>query len=366
METRPSVKFPFYAKLALVLLSIVLVIFLMYEGHTILIPLFFSVLLALLLLPLTKWFQRRGLGKGLAAIISLLIFVVCVGLLFFFLGSQVASFSKDIPLLNERMNVWILELEKWIEFKFNIDPTQQMSYLTKASADIARVASIVAQGVFLTTGSVLIWTIFVFIFSFFMLTHRNLLRRFFLMLFKNEHHDSVQEVLNETRTLVNGYILGLIIEMGIVATLSSIAFLLFGIKYAIMLGIICGLLNVIPYIGIYSAITIGSIITLSNNTPVHALYLIVISIVIHFIDANIIMPRIVGGRVQMNPLITIMAVITGSMIWGIAGMFLFIPLVAIMKIIFGRVDGLKPWAVLMGADEEEKKSKKKIEAISKD
>lgn len=359
METNQLIKFPFYARLALTLLSIFLIMMFMYVGHKLIIPLFFSALLAILLLPLVQWMQRKGLPNGIAAIISLLLFVVSVFLIFFFLGKQIVSFSQDVPQLAERINAWIVELEQWIEQRFGIDSKAQMGYLTQASEGIAHTATIVAQSVFLTTGSLLIWTVFVFIFSFFMLTHRRLIHRFFLLLFREKDHERVNEALGETKMLVNGYILGLILEMIIVAVLSGIAFMLFGIKYAVMLAIICGLLNVIPYIGIYTAMAIGAIITLSNSTPAHALSLIIISVVIHFIDANVILPRIVGGRVQMNPLVTIVAVMVGSMIWGIAGMFLFIPLAAILKIVFSKVTGMEAWSVLMGMEEREKKQRTK-------
>lgn len=358
MDEKVLVKLPFYAKLALVLLSISLIVLFMHEGRTLIIPLFFSTLLAMLLLPAVKWLQKMGLGKSFSAIISLFLFIGFIFLLLFFLGKQIASFSQDLPALEDRMNAWILELERWIDQQFAIAPNEQVGYLKKAGDDITRAVTIVLQNIFMTTGGLLIWTIFVFIFTYFMLSYRSLIRRFFLMLFDSKHHDRVTEVLDETRTLVNGYLLGLLTEMMIIAFLSSVAFLIFGINYAVMLGVICGLLNIIPYIGIYTAISIGAIITLSNNTPVHALYLIAISLVIHFIDANIILPRIVGGRVKINPLITIIVVIIGSMLWGIAGMFLFIPLAAILKIIFSKVDDLKPWAILMGTEKDIKDSPK--------
>jgi predicted PurR-regulated permease PerM len=130
------------------------------------------------------------------------------------------------------------------------------------------------------------------------------------------------------------------------------AFLIFGVKYAFLLGVLAAVLNIIPYLGIYTATAIAAVVTLSNSSPNHALAVIAILIIIHFIDANVLMPRIVGRRVKMNPLITIVAVLMGNLLWGIPGMFLFIPLAGILKIIFERVEGLKPWAILMGTETE--------------
>lgn len=347
-----EIKLPFYARLAFLLLAIMLILLIMEEGKSIIIPLFFSLLIALMLLPITKWLERRRLPASLAAAVSILLFIVFVVGIFYFLGAQIADFSKDLPQLGQRMQLWVQDLQTWATARFHVDASRQLDYLNKGVADIARSASAIVQGFIIAVGGFAIWTIFVFIFTFFMLTHRTLLKNFVTCLFPKDHQASVHEILDETRMLANGYVLGLLTEMVIVAVLNCGAFFIFGIKYALLLGILTAVLNIIPYLGIYTGMAISALITLSNSSPAQALSVIIILIVIHFIDANVIMPRIVGRRVNMNPLITIVAVLTGHLIWGIPGMFLFIPLMGILKIIFERVDGLKPWAILMGTEKE--------------
>ena len=359
MEENNYIRLPFYARLALVLLSIVLILFLMQEAKSIIIPLFFSLLIAFMLLPVTKWLERRRLPRGVSAVVSILMFIVLVAGLFSFLAQQISDFSKDIPQLGTRVQLWTTELQAWVSRKYHVDYSHQMEYLNRAGAGIASYASTAAQTFLFALSGFVIWTIFVFIFTFFILTHRALLRKFLICLFSERFHPRVNEVLQETKLLANGYIMGLLLEMAIVAVLNCLVLFLFGIKYAFLLGVLAAVLNIIPYIGIYTATALAAIITLSNSTPSAALTVIIILIVVHFIDANILMPRIVGGRVKMNPLITIVAVLSGSILWGISGTFLFIPLAAMLKIIFERVDGLKPWAILMGTEEEEKKPLKK-------
>lgn len=355
MEESTQIRLPFYARLALVLLTIVLILVIMHEGKSIIIPLFFSLLIAFMLLPVTKWLERRRLPPGLAAVVSILLFVVLIAGLFSFLTQQVSDFSKDLPQLGVRIQEWTKELQAWVGHKYHLDYTHQIEYLNKAGAGIANYASTIAQTFFLALSGFVIWTIFVFIFTFFILTHRSLLKKFLICLFADKHHNRVNEVMQETKLLANGYVMGLLIEMVVVAALNCIVLLLFGIKYAFLLGVLAAVLNIIPYIGIYTATGIAAIVTLSNSTPSAALTVIIILIIVHFIDANILMPRIVGSRVKMNPLITIIAVLSGSILWGISGTFLFIPLAAMLKIIFERVEGLRPWAILMGTEEEEKK-----------
>lgn len=350
-----TMRLPFYVRFALVLLSVVLLLFLMQEAKSILIPLFFSLLIALMLLPITRRLERWRLPRSLAAILSILMLVVVLAGLFIFLGQQISDFSKDLPMLGKRLQAWTGELQGWVRTKYHLNYSRQLEYLNKAGAGIFTYASIIAQAFFVALGGFIIWTIFVFIFTFFILTHRGLLKKFVVCLFAERYHTRVNEVVAETRLLANGYVVGLMIEMVIVAALNIVCLLVFGVKYALLLGILAAVLNIIPFIGIYTATGIAALVTISNSTPGHALTVIIILLVVHFVDANILMPRIVGSRVKMNPLITIIAVLSGSILWGISGTFLFIPLTAMLKIIFERVDGLKPWAILMGTEEDDTK-----------
>jgi predicted PurR-regulated permease PerM len=345
-------KHPFYIRLAAVLISLVLILLILKEGSSLIIPLFFSLLIALMLLPFTKWLERRKIPRGFAAGIAILLFITFIAALFFFLGAQMAQFSKDLPLLGERLQTWAADSQLWIANKYGLDTSKQLEYLNRGAEGFAQWASVVAQALVLAISGFALWTLFVFIFTFFILTHRSLLKAFLTQLFKRKDQPQVIEIITESKQLANSYILGLLIEMVIVAVLNCTALFIFGIKYALLLGVITAVFNIIPYIGFYTATAFAGLITLSDASPGKALTVIIVLLAIHIIDANIIMPRIVGKKVNMNPLVTIVAVLLGSQLWGISGMFLFIPLIAILKIIFERVEGLKPWAVLIGTEEE--------------
>jgi len=355
-DTGTPVKFPFYARLALVLLSIVLILFIMHEGSTIIVPLFFSVLIAFLLLPLAKWLERRGLPRALASLISILLLVAFLTGVIYFLVQQIVDFGRDLPALQDQVMNWVAHLQAWIEKKYHMDSSHQMSYVNKNLSVIVGSVTATAQLVAMGLIGFIIWTIFVFIFSFFVLNHRHMLRRFLTMLFQKKHQDRVQEIMQDTRLLANGYVLGLMTEMIVVAVMNCVVLALFGVKYALLLGVLGAVLNLIPYLGIYTATAIAALITLSNSTPGMALTVIIIFVVVHFLDANILLPRIVGSRVKMNPLATIIVVIIGNIVWGIPGMFLFIPLAGILKLIFERVNSLQPWAMVMGTENEPKET----------
>ena len=158
--------------------------------------------------------------------------------------------------------------------------------------------------------------------------------------------------------------------MVIVSTVVCIVFWALDVKYAILLGLITGLFNIIPYLGIFTALLLSTLITFATAAVAGKVVLVIITLVItHLIDSNILLPVIVGSKVKINPLITVLGVVTGEMIWGISGMFLSIPVIAVMKIVFDRVESLKPWGLLLG--EEEKPLRKKaiplaVEAAAED
>jgi len=175
-----------------------------------------------------------------------------------------------------------------------------------------------------------------------------MLKEFLISVFKIEHKEKVQEVLKESRVVVQSYMVGLMIEMGIVALINWIGFMIIGIEFAIFLAVFAAVLNLIPYIGMLIASVFCMLITLSTSTnPSDAIWILVVLIVVQFFDNNIIMPKVVGSKVKINALITILGVLIGAALCGISGMFLSIPCIAILKVIFERIDGLKPWGILL-------------------
>jgi len=198
---------------------------------------------------------------------------------------------------------------------------------------------------------------FTFIYTFFFLLYRTLILKFLESVFLKENKSTVYEIIEQVQYVIRKYIIGLIIEMGIVAIGVSMAFTFMGVRYAILLGLLTGLFNIIPYVGIFTALVISATVTLGTSPDsTQAVWVIVTLVVTHLVDSNVLLPLVVGSKVRINALITILGVVTGEMIWGIPGMFLSIPCIAVLKIIFDRVESLKPWGIILG-DEERKQNK---------
>ena len=345
-----SVKLDFYARLALILHALILTLLLMHLGKTVIIPLFFALLISFALLPVSRQLEKFGLHRGVAAAISVLIFVIIIGSFIDILSHQVVNFTRNLPELQARISASLQDLSGWLNQTYHIDYQQQTDYLRKSAGSLESTAFSSLGATFIGVAEVFILTIFFLIFTFFMLYHRRLFKRFIMALFPKEELPKVEEVLVSARSMINRYIIGLLTEMFILIILLWTTLGILGIKYALLISVMAALLNVIPYLGIYTAMAISMLITFANGLPSHALTVGIVFIIAHFLDANIILPRIVGGNVKLNPLITIIAVLTGKLIWGIPGMFLFIPLAAIIRIISEKVESLQPWAILMGEE----------------
>jgi predicted PurR-regulated permease PerM len=357
-----AVRLPFYARLALSLLAIVLILFIMSVGKSIFIPLVFALLVSVLLYPLCSFMEQKWkLPRWLASIVSLLTFIAfIVGLVYFF-TSQVVRFAHDLPKMKDRFDHILVDLQFWIQTHYGIDVHEQVAYINDSSGKIVETIANSVGNTFLGIATFVIWMIFVFIFTYFMLFHRRLLYRFATSLFKARYTGKVVEVVTETQGMINNYVVGLITEMVILAVLNTVVLGIMGIPYFLLIGVLAAVINIIPYLGIYTAMAIGMLITFAQASGTLAIQLAIAFIIIHFIDANVLLPRIVGKRVKMNPLITIITVLAGHLIWGIPGMFLFIPMVAIFKIISHRIKTLEPWCILIGTEDNEEGLVDKLE-----
>jgi predicted PurR-regulated permease PerM len=150
---------------------------------------------------------------------------------------------------------------------------------------------------------------------------------------------------------VQHYITGLLTETSIVAILNITGLLIIGAPFAILLGIISAILNLIPYIGGLVAVFLSALITFTNTGSIEkAVWTIIVFMIVQLIDNNFLVPRIIASRVKLNALISIVGVLIGGALCGISGMFLSIPIIAICKVIFDKVDGMEPWGKFLGDD----------------
>jgi predicted PurR-regulated permease PerM len=240
-------------------------------------------------------------------------------------------------------------LQHWFEHLFGISTAKQSLYVQQMLNRFMENSGTVLSSTFSVITDLLVLITLIPVYVFLLLLYRNLLLYFTIQVFSGNNSVKVSSILHEIKQVIQNYIVGLLIEAAIVATMNSVALMVLGIPYAILLGVLGAILNLVPYLGGIIAIALPILMALVTKEGLfYPAMVVVLYLVIQFIDNNIIVPKIVASKVRINALISILAVLVGGAIWGISGMFLSIPMVAILKIIFDRVTPLKPWGMLLG------------------
>ena len=351
---------PFYEKLSLVLVGLIALGYLVIQAKDVLDPLMFGFLFAILLLPISNFFERKcHLPRSASSLLSILLLIGFVFGIGYLVGSQVSNLADDWPQLKSQVSDSVINLQGWVSSAFHINAAKQMTYVNNTTKKIIASSTSVLGTTFGAISSLMLFYVFMMIFTFFILFYRRLLFRFIVWVFDENNKSIVVDIAENIQSILRQYILGLFLEMGIVSTVACTIFWIIGIKYAVLLGLLVGLFNIIPYLGIFSALLLSSIITFATGSVKDAIEVAVSVIAIHAIDSNLLLPTIVGSKVRLNALITFLGIVIGEMIWGLSGMFLSIPTIAIFKIIFDRVETLKPWGFLMGGSYEYKASAEK-------
>lgn len=339
-----------FAKMVYPLLCFTLILLLLYVGQEILKPFAFACLLAMLLLSPCRFFERQGFPRAVAALMSLLLATLVFVIVFYFISNSIISFREDLPLMMKNIDASIRQLEGWIQKTFHMS-RRDVREIVENSTDkvLPSTSSIVNQTVNTLTSALFIG-ILIFITSFLLLLYRTLIVLFFTTFFSEQYTERIHLIFSNARYVIRSYIVGLFIETVIVAIAFCSVLFILGVKYALLLGVISALLNIIPYIGIFIACILSALITLTTDTPITVVWVVISMIIIHMIDSNILMPRIVGSKVKMNALATILGVVVFTALWGIPGTFMAVPIMAIMKVVFDEIEPFRPFAILMSDD----------------
>ncbi|MET4082017.1 AI-2 transport protein TqsA [Pedobacter sp. UYP30] len=337
-------KYPFYIKAPIILLGIIIACFILNVLQDILVPLSFALLIAILLNPLCNRFQRK-FPLVIAIAFTMLIAIVVLVALIYFLSWQVSHFFDDFDAIKQKFGELLHTIQTWLRHQFGLSTKKQVQILNDAINNSKAMIGQTLTGVLAVLSVVFLIPVYTFL----IMLYKNLILNFLYEVFSEENKKKVAEILGETKSAIQSYIVGLLIETAIVAVLNSSALLILGVPNAILIGVIGAILNLLPYIGGIIAIALPVLMaTLTKDGFTTQLLIVGAYALIQFIDNNILVPRIVSSKVQINALISIVIVLMGAALWGISGMFLSIPFIAVLKIVFDRVEGLKPWGKLLG------------------
>lgn len=356
MEIR---KKPFYQKLSFNLISIALIIVALYVGQGVILPILFAILLATLLLPVVNFLMVKRIPKAISILIPLLVSIIAGAAILFLLTKQIIHFFDDSEALKTRFTEFGTQTQAWLGEQLGISKSKQADYVTDGMTKLKTLAPKVVSATFLSLTGILTFTILIPIYTFLILFYKDTIKKFLVDSFSDTSERKVEGILYDSTMVARAYVLGLFIETVLVFALNVAGFLILGIKYAVFLALLAALLNNIPYIGIMIANVICILITLvSSENATDAIWVGAILGVVQFLDNNFGMPLIVGNKVKINALVTIVGILIGGAICGVPGMFLAIPGLAVMKIIFEKIEDTKPWSVLLSDQSSENKKRK--------
>ncbi|MBU2061998.1 MAG: AI-2E family transporter [Bacteroidetes bacterium] len=341
--------FPFYAKLSLISIGSFSLAAMLYIGRGILVPILFAIIIAIILSPFIDFLVRKRMNRVLAISIALTIISFCGFTLMLFIGSRLTFFAETFPLVMDKFYVIIENTVNWLSHYFHIRTRVINSFIEDSKTELFSNGKKEIGATLSFMGNTLVSAVLIPVYVFMILFYQPLLLDFFRRVFGKSNEKDVNEILGSTKSIIQSYLIGLLLEALIIAALNTIGLLILDIRYAIVLGIIGALLNVIPYLGGLIAMSLFAIVALvTKDSSIYMLYVIILYSVIQFIDNNYIIPKLVGSKVKINALVAIVAAIAGGALWGVAGMFLSLPLIAITKLIFDRIEVLKPWGFLLG------------------
>jgi predicted PurR-regulated permease PerM len=326
----------------------VLFLFIVYAAN-ILSPILLSFFLTILLYPLFKWLTRKKVPEMLSITIVLIVLFAGMALLVWFISSQFSRLIADFPSLRANVTAHLERLSSWINSKTNYSTEKQLQLINEQSEKLVNFAGGYLGGIASSLTTLFVFFGLVPIYIFLLLFYRNLLLRFVFMWYKQSDHTNVKDTVQEMQGIIKSYLGGLLIQIAYITILLGGILMIFGIKHALLIGILFAILNLIPYVGALIGNIIGVLLTLTSSDQLSDVLTVLITIaVVQFLDNNILMPKIVGSKIRINALTSIVAVIAGGALAGISGMFLSLPVVAVLKVVFDRSNHLKQWGVLFG------------------
>ena len=342
---------PGYIRYSILILGILASGFIFYIGQDIIIPLLFAMLIAILLDPLVTFLQRIKIPRLVAITLAILLSFLILSGLVYFIFIQLSVFNESLPMFTEKFNHVLDQSKNWISGEFNISIESINAQLDKWGKSIFEESGALIGNTLSTITDLIIVWLLIPVYVYLFLYYQTLFLTFIDRASDKKNQETISEVLIEGKKMTQSYLIGLLLEIIIMSVLNSAGLMILGIEYAILLGIIGAFLNVIPYIGGVVSTALPMIVALVTKDSISSPLLVLgVYILIQFIDNNFLIPLVVASRVKINALISIVVVLIFGALSGVSGMFLAIPLTAIIKIIFDRIDSLKPYGLLLGVE----------------
>ena len=307
----------------------------------------------MLFLPVSRWLRKKGFSNALAILTCVLGFVAILAGIVWLITWQVTDLASDLGNIEQKLNKMIADVKQFINNHFGISPKKQ-DELLKSNQQEGSMSSYVS-GIGSGMMSFFVDFILVLVYIFLFMYYRSHIKKFILQLIPAKEKRNTEEIISGIEKVSQQYLTGLGLMIVGLWIMYSIGFSIVGVKFAVFFAILCGLLEIVPFVGNLTGnlLTVLMVVVQGGSTNMIIGVLITYAVV-QFLQTYILEPLVVGAEVNINPLFTIIVLVAGELVWGIPGMVLAIPLLGIVKIICDHIEPLKPYGFLIGQDKKKK------------
>lgn len=334
---------------AYVVTTVVLSVAGLYFAAPFLVPIVLAALLATLLTGPSEWLEKAGFNRGLASFIPVLALVCAVTLLFVILSWQVNRLADDFEEMKKGFLSNMSTIREWVSDTFGIGMDEQEKMLTKQKNGASGQADNLLLSFINTLATAVVNAVLIVVYTFLLLHYRFHLKQVALCIVPAEKKQNADRIMRKSVAVSGRYLTGLFGMIAVLWVMYSIGFGIVGLEGAIFFAIICGILEIVPFFGNFVGNLIAVFAVLAQGGDGRmVLGIVAVYLVVQFLQTYVLEPLVVGQQVNINPLFTIMALVAGELLWGIAGMALAIPVIGIIKIVCDHVPGLQPYGALIG------------------
>ena len=303
---------------------------------------------------------KKKIPKVIAVLTSLLVLFFIIFILISLIGYQVSQIINDFAILKGKVVEGIMQLQKYIFNTLNISIKEQNIILQNEKPSYSNIVQVMLGSMTNFLSSIIL----IFVYFVFLLYYRNHIKNFFIQLAPKSKQVEIAQIIQKIASVSQQYLIGLSKMIFLLWVLYGIGFSIIGIENAIFFAILCGVLEIVPFIGNLTGTTLTVLVAALNGADGKILVsIVVVYSIVQFIQGWILEPLIVGSQVKINSLFTIMALILGELIWGLSGVILAIPLTAMFKIVCDYIEPMKPYGFLIGEIETLKKESKMLKKI---
>ena len=323
----------------------ILLVAVLYFGKEFLMPLAIGGILSTLFLPFCSWMVKKKLPNGLAVLVCLLVLISFFALMIALLGWKIADLIVDIDLIKQKGTDCYLQIQEYIFKKSGISVAQQTQILNDEKPSFSNIIQIT----FGSISSLLASTILSLLYFVFLLFSRTHIRNFFVRLVLPSQKTEMEQTLKSVAKVSQQYLLGLSKMIVCLWIMYGIGFSIIGIDDVIFFAILCGMMEIVPYVGNITGTFLTVVISVLHGADASMVVgILIVYALVQSIQGWVLEPLMLGPQVKINPLFSVIVLVLGQILWGIPGIILAIPLLGMIKIVCDHVESLHPIGFLIG------------------